>query len=115
MLDDSESAQEAGRFFFYIRIHEDIGPVARGERYEDPLADALADAAIGEITGGGSQLGEGNSVEYCGIDVVVDDRGAGLELIRAKMRELRCPQNTVIEEYLPENVEYPVWDEEGNR
>jgi len=113
MLELAERADERGQFFFYVRIHEDLGPEARGERYQDALDAALNAADVGDVTGGGSQLGEGDSVEYCGIDVVVDDRDAGLALIQATMRDLKCPRNTVIEEYLPEYVEHSVWDSAG--
>lgn len=88
MLDFAKSAAEDGKHFFYLRIPEDIGPLERGDRYEDPLQDALTAANLGEITGGGSQLGEGNSVEYCGIDIVVTDRERGLALIRETMQSL---------------------------
>jgi hypothetical protein len=110
MLDFSEAASERGEFFFYVRIPEDLQPLARGDRYEDPLQEALAAADIGEVTGGGSQLGEGTSIEYCGIDVVVRQRDRGLELIRSVMRRLRAPRATVVEEYLPSYREHPVYE-----
>jgi hypothetical protein len=65
------------------------------------LQQALAEAGLGHVTGGGSQLGEGNVIEYCGIDVVVIDRHRGLSLIRETMQQLGAPPATVIEEYLP--------------
>jgi hypothetical protein len=48
-------------------------------------------------------------VEYCGIDVVVSDRVRALALIREVMQGVRCPPATVIEEYVPEYAELPVW------
>jgi hypothetical protein len=101
MLGFAESAAEDGKHFFYIRIPESIGPIDRGDCYEEPLAAALAAAGLGDITGGGSQLGEGNSIAYCGIDVVVTNRKRGLALIRMTMKRLGAPPGTVIEEYLP--------------
>jgi len=110
MLEFAEAASGRGEFFFYVRIPENLQPIARGDRYEDSLQDALAAQGIGEVTGGGSQLGEGDSVEYCGIDVVVRARDSGLELIRSVMRKLGAPRATVIEEYLPSYREHPVYD-----
>lgn len=101
MLDFAESAAKDGKHFYYIRIPEPIGPLERGDRYEDPLQQALAEAGLGHATGGGSQLGEGNAIEYCGIDVVVIDRHRGLSVIRETMQQLGAPPATVIEEYLP--------------
>ncbi|MGB9202457.1 MAG: hypothetical protein WCB94_00645 [Terriglobales bacterium] len=103
MQDFAKAAADRGEHFFYIRIPEALGPVARGEKYEDPLAGAIG--KLGEVTGGGSQLGEGNSIAYCGIDIVVSDRALGLEVIRRTMRACGAPTDTVIEEYLPEYKE----------
>lgn len=106
MLGFAESAAEDGKHFFYVRIPESIGPIDRGDRYEDPLAAALASAGLGDITGGGSQLGEGDSIAYCGIDVVVTNRQRGLALIRKTMKRLGASPATVIEEYLPSYREH---------
>ena len=109
MLGFAESAAEDGRFFFYVRIPENIGPLDRGDRYEDSLQEVLTAAELGEVTGGGSQLGEGDSIAYCGLDVVVTDRDRGLAVIRETMQRLGAPRTTVIEEYLPSYVEHPVY------
>jgi hypothetical protein len=110
MLEFSEAAAERGEFFFYVRIPDALQPLDRGDRYEDPLQDALDAADIGKVTGGGSQLGEGTSIEYCGIDVVVRDRDRGLELICSEMRTLGAPRATVVEEYLPTYREHLVYE-----
>jgi hypothetical protein len=109
MLGFAESAAADGHFFFYIRIPASVGPLDRGDLYEDPLQDALSEADLGEITGGGSQLGDGNSIAYCGLDVVVTDRDRGLALIRETMQRLGAPPDTVIEEYLPTYREHPIY------
>jgi hypothetical protein len=102
----ADSAHERGEFFFYVKIPQDVQPLERGDRYEDPLHAALHEASLGEVTGGGSQLGEGKTIEYCGLDVVVRDRDRGLELIRSVMLSLDAPPDTVIEEYLPTYQEH---------
>ena len=106
MRDHAEAAAERGEHFFYVRIPENIFPIERGDKYEDPLATALG--PLGEITGGGSQLGEGKTIEYCGIDVVVNDRDRGLKVIRQSMQSCGAPAGTIIEEYLPEYRELPL-------
>ena len=106
MLGFAEEAAEDGRYFFYVRIPEPLGPLERGERYEEPLQEALSAADLGEVTGGGSQLGEGDSIAYCGLDDVVTDRDRGLALIRETMRRLAASPATVIEEYLPSYQEH---------
>lgn len=93
---------ERGLHFFYIKIPEDIQPLARAAKYEDPLQVELTRRSLGEITGGGSQLASGGGIEYCGIDVEVTDRERGLELIVETMRRLQAPPETVVEEFVPE-------------
>lgn len=96
----AEAAAERGQHFFYVLIREPLGPMDRGEKYEDPLNDAL-----GEVTGGGSQLGEGDTIAFCGLDVIVNHRENGLKVIRECLRSCGAPSNTIIEEYVPEFAE----------
>ena len=97
----ASEAAERGEHMFYVRIPASVEPLKRGELFEDPLQQALAHAALGEVTGGGSQLAENDSIAYCGVDVVVNDRLRGLELIRSTLRQLQVPVGTVIEEFIP--------------
>jgi len=108
LLGFAEGAEERGHFFFYVRIPGDIQPIERGERFEDPLQAALNAEDVGEVTGGGSQMGEGKTVEFCGLDVEVIDRDRGLQIIRKVMRRLDAPCGTVIEECLPVFRELPL-------
>jgi len=100
MLGYAEAAAERGQHFFYVLIHEPLEPMDRAEKYEDPLKDALGE--LGEVTGGGSQMGEGDAIAFCGLDVVVNHRERGLTVIRECLRSCGAPANTIIEEYLPE-------------
>jgi hypothetical protein len=106
----AEAAADRNEHFFYILIREPLGPVNRGEKYEDPLTDALGE--LGRVTGGGSQLGEGNTIAFCGLDVVVSDRDRGLSIIRACLRSCGASGDTVIEEYVPEFKELPLGADE---
>ena len=108
LLGFAKEAQERGNAFFYVRIPEDVQPLERGERYEDPLQAALNLEELGEVTGGGSQMGEGKNIAFCGLDVEVWDRDKGLALIRSVMKRLNAPSDTVIEEYLPTYREHPL-------
>jgi hypothetical protein len=87
------------RLFIYVMIPGDIQPIARGERFEDPLGAALQDAGLGEVSGGGSQLDDPYPdgrprVEFCGIDVDVIDMDRARSLLRQKLVELDAPSGT---------------------
>jgi hypothetical protein len=94
--------------FVYVVIPEAIGPIGRGEKYEDPLEEALSAAGLGSISGGGSQLSDERPdgtrvVESCGVDVNVADLGKALDLLRARLPSLGAPAGTELE-YTREGV-----------
>ena len=95
------SAPDRAQFVF-VRIPEALQPSERGAKYEDPLDAALKQAAVGEVTGGGSQLSapdkEGKrSVEWIGIDVDLTDFDKGLPVLRRELLRLGAPGSTVLE------------------
>lgn len=50
-------SDETSREFLYVLIPEGLSPLDRGDKYEDTLDDRLGAFGLGEVTGGGSQLG----------------------------------------------------------
>ncbi len=87
------------QLFIYIRIPGDIQPIARGERFEDPLQAVLEETGLGEISGGGSQLAEPYPdgrprVEFCGIDADATDLDKARALLMRKLIELDAPTGT---------------------
>ena len=99
---------DRGNFFLYIRIPESLYPEERGEKYEQPIAEALHQAQLGKVLGGGQQLGKGNSIVYCGVDVELIERVRGLEFLRELLPKLGAPAETVIEEFIPHFQEHPL-------
>jgi len=95
-------AQRTGETLFYVRIPGNINPLERENRFEEPLDAALKGAGLGEVAGGGEQMGNGNEIVYCGLDVYMKDRKAGLQFLRQALRSLEVPAKTVIEEFLPQ-------------
>ena len=88
--------------FVFVQIPESIMPVDRGKKYEDPLDAALKAAKLGEVTGGGSQLGEirkdgTRGIEWVGIDVEVTDLERGIPFIKSELLRLGAPATTVLE------------------
>ena len=88
-------------FFVEVRIYEQILPVERGERYEDPLALFLESKNLGTVSGGGSSLrdraqeGE-RDIEYVNIDVELANLGEAKEVLKQKLIELGVPIDTEI-------------------
>lgn len=74
------------------------------DQIEDPLDEALAEAGLGEVTGGGGSAGESN------IDVEVTHLADGLAVIRRVLRGLGVAPSTVINQYEPERVLHRVYE-----
>jgi hypothetical protein len=73
------------------RMWEYIEPVARGARYEDPLQDVLAAKKIGEVTGGGTQLGVTPGIEFVEIEMYLADCDGSIQSTAAALGELGAP------------------------
>jgi hypothetical protein len=98
---DAITTAAGGTEFLYIRIPADISPIERGRRFEDPISAMLEEHHLGEVTGGGSMLKKSGGIEYVGIDVDVTDAKKAVPLLRKKLRELKAPKGTVIEQPHP--------------
>jgi hypothetical protein len=83
----------------YVFLPESLGPIDRGDKYEDPIIDELERLGLGEVSGGGSSLGDPlpdgtRAIEFCGIDVDTDDVEATRAALRVLLPKLGCPKGT---------------------
>lgn len=97
----SETASGKAQFVF-VRIPEQIQPLDRGAKYEDPLDAALKKERVGEVSGGGTQLSvpdaEGKkSIEWVGVDVDLSDFDKGMPILKRELLRLGAPAATVLE------------------
>ena len=88
-----------GKFFVYARIMENIMPIERGEKYEDPLWDLLERENLGRVVGGGTMLNDdkANPIAFVGIDLELFNLDTALQATRLKLRELGAPPGSVLE------------------
>ena len=83
----------------YIFLPDPLGPIDRGDKYEDPIIDELERLGLGEVSGGGSSLGDPRPdgtrpIEFCGIDVDTHDVDATREMLRTLLPGLGAPEGT---------------------
>lgn len=88
--------------FIYIKIPGNIGPIDRGELFEDQIDPVLEKEGLGAVSGGGSSLGEEQpdgtrQVEFCGIDVDVTNLHRAREVLRDLLPKLNSPINTELQ------------------
>ena len=64
-----EEEVETSSNYLIATLNERIGPLDRGEIYEDPLDEFLKSKNLGEITGGGTMQFKSGELEYCDIEI----------------------------------------------
>ena len=97
----SEPAPGKAQFVF-VRIPEQIQPLDRGTKYEDPLDAALKKEGVGEVTGEGTQLSAPDAdgkktIEWVGVDVDLSDFERGMPILKRELLRLGAPAGTVLE------------------
>ena len=76
------------------RLYEYIEPIDRGDRYEDPLHDALEKAGIGRVTGGGSQLDELGGITFVDIEIELANLDGALQVVVEALEAAGAPQGS---------------------
>ena len=104
MNESQESPTVSATTFFEIILQSADFTFGGRDEIEDPLDEALQQAGLGEVTGGGTGMGCAN------IDVEVTDSQRGLTLIRQVLQRLAVAPSTVIQQYSPEEISHPVYD-----
>lgn len=76
------------------RLYEYIEPIDRGDRYEDPLQDALDKAGAGRVTGGGSQLDELGGITFVDIEIELANLDGALQVVVEALEAAGAPQGS---------------------
>jgi hypothetical protein len=98
----------------YAQLNGRIMPLNRGERYEDPLDEALVENGFGQVTGGGTKQSEGGEIEYCGIDLDLFDVPHGVPFICEFLAQRGAPRGSKLQyEIEGQKVEVPFGVAEG--
>src|SRR5688500_17939257 len=86
----------AYRHSVLARFYTGIGPLERGERYEDQLQAVLEAARAGEVTGGGSQLSENGEIESADVEIELANLDDALQLAVDALERAGAPQGSEI-------------------
>ena len=99
-VDSEEDEEPAGNIFLEVVFRSDDFPFAGRDIPEDALLEALHEAGIGDVTGGGG------CPQFSNIDIEVTDFERGLAVIRKTLKKIGAPVSTEIHRYRPEHVIY---------
>lgn len=74
-----------------------VQPMDRGDRYEDPLTEALNGRAYYQIAGGGSMLFPRSSeIAYCCVDIDIYSADQGIPLITETLSNAGAPKGSYL-------------------
>ena len=81
------------------RLNARAQPMDRGEVFEDPLDRILQAAEMGNVTGGGTQLGTDGEIAFCDLEITVPEAtdavlGAVLSAVRKALEGLGAPKGS---------------------
>ena len=76
------------------RLYEHIEPIARGDRYEDPLQATLEKMGIGRVTGGGSQLDELGRIAYADVEIELANLDEALRIVADALEVAGAPEGS---------------------
>lgn len=100
--DDEDDGDFQPGNFIYVLLPGAIDPRERGTRYEDPIEALLARDGLGEVSGGGTQLGpdapDGSmTIAACGIDIDTTARERVLPALRDLLGAVPAPDGTELQ------------------
>ena len=82
--------------FVIARLNARVQPIDRGEFFEDPLHSVLTENGLGEVTGGGTMLGEDpDGIAYCEVEIGLNSvNDQALAAITATLEGLGAPKGS---------------------
>ena len=85
-----------------VRIPEQLQPLDRGAKYEDPLDAVLKKEAVGDVNGGDMRLSAPDadgkkSIEWVEVDVDLSDFERGMPILKRELLRLGAPAGTILE------------------
>jgi len=82
--------------FVYVKMWEAIPPIARGERYEEPLEAAFELSGLGEVSGGGSSIDKEHGIQYVGVDIELASLDT-LDLVKRILEQSGAPKGSELQ------------------
>ncbi len=89
--------EEVDLQFILVTVNARIQPMHRGEIYEDPLEEILSQNSVGEVSGGGTLQLETGEIEYCEIEIQVNNPNEDtINIIKSSLEKIGVPKGSKI-------------------
>lgn len=80
-------------------------PLERGDRYEDPLDEALKTQEFGEVTGGGTMQKVSGEIEFIDLEMRLSDLVRGIPFVISKLENWGAPKGSILRVYQKDMTE----------
>lgn len=91
-----KATEESDVIFVTAQLNHLIMPIDRGERYEDPLDEALSNEGLGYTDGGGTMQKQSGEIEHIDVEIALSDKEKGIPFIISKLEEFGAPKGSIL-------------------
>ena len=111
----SNAVESDERISATAEFNHQIGPIDRGERYEDPLGDALVEKGFGEADGGGTMQSKEGEILYIDVHMYLTNPDESIPFVTRFLEERGAPKGSKLKIYDGDDVvrEVPFGVREG--
>jgi hypothetical protein len=78
-------------YIITARLKAHIEPMDRDEWYEDPLSEMLEKKQMGQVTGGGSALGDDFRIEHADLEIALANLDTAFQVTRDCLEQIGVP------------------------
>ncbi|MCC6881981.1 MAG: hypothetical protein IT576_07510, partial [Verrucomicrobiales bacterium] len=82
--------------FVTAQLNHPLMPLDRGDRYEDPLDEALSAEGLGETSGGGTMQVISGEIDFIDVEIELNDLERGVPFVISKLEELGAPKGSIL-------------------
>ncbi len=97
--ENDEDSDSDDRISVTAQFNHKIGPLDRGERYEEPLSEFLSKQGYGETDGGGTMQTKEGEIEFCDVHMLLTSPEVSIPFIVSFLEGRGAPKGSVLKAY----------------
>ena len=93
---ESPPPQEERKISATAELNHKIKPIDRGDRYEDPLGDALAERGYGEVDGGGTMQSKEGEIMFIDVHMLLVSPDVSIPFVTEFLEGRGAPKGSML-------------------
>jgi hypothetical protein len=95
-IEELKPIDDSDLLFVTAQLNHPLMPLDRGDRYEDPLDEALSAEGLGHTDGGGTMQSESGEIEFIDVEIALTDEEKGIPFVISKLEEMGTPVGSIL-------------------